>query len=145
MTTHLTQVDYIATCFHRKKLTKVHDIPTYVILKRIKNELKTNAAKVPTDLGGGQHGHLGLVVTLAEYAAISGTPYDRPAHPGAVLPLGPTQWETTMLRETYRGNLRLHRETQMVEQALLQQLTEALPENYFKTYKTTIQTTSLPT
>ena len=94
-----------------------------------------NAAKVPTDLGGGQHGHLGLVVTLAEYAAISATPYNRPAHPGAVLPLGPTQWETTMLRETYRGNLRLHRETQMVEQALLQQLMEALLENYLKTYK----------
>ena len=54
------------------------------------NELKTNATKVPTDLGGRQHGHLGLVVTLAEYEAIPGTPYNHTQHPGAVLPLRAT-------------------------------------------------------
>ena len=52
----------------------MHDISTSVVPKKIKNDLKINAAKVPSNSGGGQHGHLELVVTLAEYAAISGTP-----------------------------------------------------------------------
>ena len=87
MNTHLTQLDYITTCFHHKKLTKMHNIPNYVVLKKLRNKLKTNVAKVPSDLEGGQHGHLGLVVTLAEYAAITGAPYNHPQHPGVALPL----------------------------------------------------------
>ena len=83
-------VDYLKTYFEYPELTKIHDSPDFASLKKIKDELKSNAARVPTNLGGGAHGHLGLILTPAEYALISATPYVRPVHPGPlVLPAGP--------------------------------------------------------
>ena len=64
-------IDYIHTSFQYPVLTKVHDTPTYEVLKRIKDEIKANATNVQCDLGGGKHGHLGLVLTPAEYATIN--------------------------------------------------------------------------
>ena len=43
-----------------------------------------------SDLGGGAHGHLGLVLTPAEYALVSAILYVRPGHSGTLtLPAGP--------------------------------------------------------
>ena len=70
-----TNIDYVDTYFEFRVLTKAHGEPTYEKLKAIKNELKSNACSVASDLGGGTHGHLGLVLTAAEYAAISQIPY----------------------------------------------------------------------
>ena len=50
-------VDYISTVFEYPVLTKIHDVPTYELLKKIKDELKTNATKVQCELGGGKNGH----------------------------------------------------------------------------------------
>ena len=41
----------------------------------MKNELKANAQLVPSTLGSGQHGNLGLVLTTDEYKKVAhGTP-----------------------------------------------------------------------
>ena len=61
-----TNIDYVDTYFELPTLTKIHGEPTYFQLKELKNELKSNATSVTTDLGGGGHGHLGLVLTPAE-------------------------------------------------------------------------------
>ena len=60
-------IDYTSTNFEYPKLTKIQGIPTYEPLRRIKNELKANAVSVPSDLGRGAHGHLGLMLTVQEY------------------------------------------------------------------------------
>ena len=84
-----TVVDYLKTHFEYTELTKVHKCPSYDTLKKIKDELKTNASRVTSDLGGGGHGHLGLVLTSTEYALVAPIPYARPDHPGPlVLPEG---------------------------------------------------------
>ena len=75
-------VDYINTAFEYPELTKIHDVPTYKLLKKIKDELKTNASKVQCDLGGGKHGHLGLILSDADYENVSTTANVRPKHPG---------------------------------------------------------------
>ena len=94
-------VDYIKTHFEYPELTKVHKSPTYDTLKKIKDELKTNASRVTSDLGGGGHGHLGLLLTPAEYALVSATPYVRPVHPENAL--APTVViEFGMVREVSR-------------------------------------------
>ena len=49
------------TYFQHKLLTKIHGKPTYPTLQTLYTELKANAGSVPTTLGGGQHGHLGLL------------------------------------------------------------------------------------
>ena len=80
-----TNIDYVDTYFEFPLLTKIHGEPTYDSLKTLKNELKSNATSVTSDLGGGGHGHLGIVLTPAEYAVISPIPYVRPVHPGPLV------------------------------------------------------------
>ena len=57
--------------FEYPVLTKVHGSLDYNALKTIKDQLKTNATAIYSDLGGGAHGHLGLVLTPQEYALVS--------------------------------------------------------------------------
>ena len=72
----------ISTYVQFKEFTKVHGTPTYETLQKIKDQLKANAASVTSNLGGGANGHLGLVLTPAEYKNISDIPYQQPKHPG---------------------------------------------------------------
>ena len=63
-------------------------------------------------IGGGSHGHLGLVLTPAEYAMISAVPYVRPLHPGPlIIPAGNTNHEATRLTQAHTEEIRLFRET----------------------------------
>ena len=133
-----TNIDYVDTYFELPTLTKIHDEPTYFHLKELKNELKTNATSVTTDLGGGDHGHLGLILTPAEYAAISAHAYVRPVHPGVlVIPPGTAQHEVTRLREEHKEQIRLFRETVDVEKALIKQLVAAIEPKYIKNLRNT--------
>jgi hypothetical protein len=54
----------------------------------LKKELISIAANVPTDLGGGNHGHAGIIVEPTKYPAMmGGTIYVNPVHPG-ICPAG---------------------------------------------------------
>ena len=63
-------VNYVKTHFSHLILTKIHGEPTYFSLNILKQELKANASGVTWDLGGGAHGHLGLLLTPTEYLLI---------------------------------------------------------------------------
>ena len=53
----------------------------------LKNELKSNVSSVPTTLGGGNHGYLGMILTPAEYLRIAPTdPFTWPPNPGVLVP-----------------------------------------------------------
>ena len=56
--------------------------PTYNALKTLKKMIKANASSVISNLGGGLHSHLRLVVPDAEYNQITGYTYTNPTHPG---------------------------------------------------------------
>ena len=93
-----TNIDYVAMYFEFCILTKIHGEPTYETLKAMKNQLKSNACSVTSDLGGGAHGHLGLLLTPTEYAITSPTPYVRPVHPGVLtIAQGTAHHEATRL------------------------------------------------
>ena len=129
-------VDYIHSVFEYPVLTKITGRPTYSSLKIIKNELKANAGKVQCELGGGNNGHLGLVLSDIEYALVNPTvPYVRPAHPGPNAPVGTTQLLNTNLREQYKEDTRIFREANQVEAAIIKQLADALPPHYLKKYR----------
>ena len=70
-----TNIDYVENYFEIPILTRIHGEPTYITLKKLKEELCANAAAVTSDLGGGANGHLGLVLPPAEYATISPVAY----------------------------------------------------------------------
>ena len=130
-----SNIDYINTSFEFPTLTKIQGEPTYATLKKIKDELKANATTVPTDLGRA-NGHLGLVLTPAEYANVSAVNYVRPVHPGAlVIPGGTPQHEANRLHDDHKESIRLYREVVHVEKALIKQLGQALPEAYLKSFR----------
>jgi hypothetical protein len=46
--------------------------------------LNANAISVPSMVGGGAHGHLGIIMIQVEYAVISSTPWVEPFNTGAI-------------------------------------------------------------
>ena len=105
-------VDYAKTYFLHQTLTAIQGEPSYSTLKTLKKELKANSSRVTSDLGGGGHGHLGLVLTPHEYSMISAVIYARPTHPGAlIIPAGTTHHEATRLTIEHNENVRVYRET----------------------------------
>eukprot|EP00957_Ditylum_brightwellii_P107898 8230708-Ditylum_brightwellii.AAC.1 len=65
-------IDYRNLYFNLPKLSKIHGEPRTGLLLILKNEVKTNAMMVPTTLGRGACGHLGLVLAPVQYASIPG-------------------------------------------------------------------------
>ena len=131
-----TNINYVETYFEYPTLTRIHGAPTYDTLKTLKDQLKANATSVTSDLGGGNHGHLGLVLDAPEYVNVSVVLYVRPLHPGNLtIPPGTAQHEATRLRNDHKEAIRLFRETVDVEKALIKQLVAAIDDTYLKTLR----------
>ena len=125
-------VDYQSSYFKYKTPTPIRGVPTYKALKRLKMELQANASSVETDLGGGNHGYLGLVLTDQEYNTIPNTaPFVPPNYPPPlVIPQTATPIQAIELKERYNEQKRLYLECKNVEKALLRHMQEALEEKY---------------
>ena len=112
-------IDYRSIYFAFPNLTPIDGEPDADVLIKFKNQIKANASSVPSNLGGGDHGHLGLVLSPWTYAMVSNTPFAYPAHPGPLaIPQGTTGPMVTVLREQHIENVRLFREVTGVEKAL---------------------------
>ena len=124
-------LDYTSTAFEYPTLTKIHGPPSYQTLTQLKKQLKANAQSVSCTLGNGAHGHLGLVLTPAEYAAVSTTPYEIPTFPGPFsLPRNVDGAEAMRRECAYFEKIRLFRQVQDVNQALIRQIIAAVDKNY---------------
>ena len=122
-----SSTNYRENVFAYHDLTQIQGEPTFSNLKLLTREIKANAMAVHSTLGGGAHGHLGLVVTPAQYALISPTPFVRPVFPASlVIPTGTTAVAANNMEREYKEQLRLFREVIGVENALKQQLTKAV-------------------
>lgn len=69
-------------------VTKIHGQPTNQDIDRLEDELTAIASSFPSELGGGLHGHAGLVKSIVDYELFApGTPFITPPNPG-VYPQG---------------------------------------------------------
>ena len=126
-------VDYAASYFKYKTPTPITGAPTNKTLKRLKQELWANASSVESDLGGGDHDYLGLVLTDAEYASISATPFVAPHYPAALtIPCGTDQVQALNRREQYKEAKRAYYECKNVEKALQRHVQDAIEDKYIK-------------
>ena len=113
-------IDYARTYFKYPNPTPINGKPTNKSLKRLKAELRANASSVDTDLGGGDHGYLGLILTDAEYANVAATPFLPPNFPAALtIPANATTVQALELRKTHKEESRLFRECKNVKKAQL--------------------------
>ena len=126
-------VNYTASFFNYKTLTPIQGTPNNKTLKSLKQELRANASSVETDLGGGDHGFLGLVLTDAEYALISPTPFDAPEYLAALtIPPGTNQIETLNLREQHKEGRRSYYACKNVEKALQRHIQDAIEDKFLE-------------
>jgi hypothetical protein len=72
----------------RKELvTKIHGQSTDHNITALKKNLVAIAASIPSGLGGGNHGHAGIIVEATKYLAIAGVAFTDPIRPG-IYPTG---------------------------------------------------------
>jgi hypothetical protein len=122
------------TYFQHKVLTKIHGKPTYETLQNALTELKANAGSVPSTLGGGQYGHLGLLLSDARYATLPlALPWTSPVNPG---PYEPPDAGTSVQIEAAKDVWRERKHTfelcQATEKALIAQVVETTDPIYLR-------------
>ena len=123
--------DYKNQFFQYPELTKIQDEPETQSLIVIRNEVKANAMTVHTILGGGAYGHLGLVLTPAQYAQVpNSAPYEKPEHPGVYQVAPGTQFQIIAHENEHHEAIRLFREVQSIELTLVQQIVAAIEPKY---------------
>ena len=126
-------IDINQTFFDYPELTKIIGKPTITTLLKMKNELKANAQSVPLTLGGGSHGHLGLVLTDVEYNSVAhGTPYVRPPLSVLTTESSDTQFQLAQKRHEYDTKMLMYSESVVVDQILIQQIVNAMDEKFLK-------------
>ena len=89
--TIVSSINYKDTLFKWANLTPIHGKPTFKTLHKLRNKIKANAKYVYSNLVGGAHSHISLVLTNAQYVLISNTPFVYPTNPGIlIIPYGST-------------------------------------------------------
>ena len=83
--TMASSVDYKCNLFKQVNLTHIHGEPTFETINKLQNEIKRNSESVDSNLGGGAHGNLVLVLTDVQYALIFPTFFVYPTHPGPLI------------------------------------------------------------
>ena len=133
MTSTVPSVEDFTNAFPNH-LTPIAGEPTYQTLKELKDQLKANAASIPTTLGGGHHGYLGLILSPAAYATISPTAFAEPAYPGQhpTIPAGTNAANTSAIIRRHTEDTRQWREFKNVSTALKNQLLSAVDDIYVR-------------
>lgn len=130
--------------FQYPVLDKIHGQPNLDTILSLLRQLKINAQSVPTTLGGGQLGYLALVLPNAAYTSIpNARPFHRPTDPGEFIVTVPTTTRAgastaisaavvTQQKAAYDEKVRLYNECQAIEQALRQQIIDAVEPDYLE-------------
>ena len=118
-------------------LTPIVGEPTYQTLKELKDQLKANAASIPTTLGGSNHGYLGLIFSPAAYATISPTAFVEPAYPGQhhAIATGTNAANTSAIIRRHTKDTRQWRVFKNLSTALKNQLLSAVDDIYVRTLR----------
>jgi hypothetical protein len=124
----------IDTYFQHKVLTKLHGQPTFESLQTLATEIKANAVSVPSTLGGGHLGHLGLTLSDARYATLAATiPWISPVNPGAFTPAAAgTITQRAAAKETWLENKADFDLCQATEKALIAQVVASIDPIYLR-------------
>jgi hypothetical protein len=119
--------------FPHAVLTPVIGKPTSTSIKLLTKELFTNARAIPSTRGGGNHGHLGIAMSAADYLVVTtGTAFDLPEHPGpAPIHLqGATAAAIAETTRVYTTTLKELDTANNVKQALKKQIIDAVDHLY---------------
>jgi hypothetical protein len=81
-----SKLNFRETHFPMPTLTPISGYPGYSDIQQLQREVSANLHSVPSTLGGGSHGHMGLGLATTPYLRGCDTPFHRPGPPGPYLP-----------------------------------------------------------
>ena len=116
---------------------KITGEPTYDDLRHLRAIIYQNAASVPTQRGGGQHGHLGMIMPALAYAGISQTLWVDPPEPPPQVVIAnpnPTQFQISEANRLHAEELKVRREFQNLDRALTRIVVNSIEPLYLKPF-----------
>ena len=114
-------------------------VPTAENVRTLRKEILQCAMAIPSSLGGGQHGHAGLILTAAEYLAMlapgyaagAAVPaYVRPVQPTLAIAANAAGPLIATRTATYQRNLQEFATCNKLEQKLKNMILKAVPRVY---------------
>ena len=119
------------TLFKQTNLTSIRGQPNFEPLHKLWNEIKATAKPVCSNIGGGSHGHIGLLLANAQYALILNTLFVYPTHPGPlIIPDGNTAHMKSNMCIAHTKVVHLLCEVTVVDQALAPNIVSTVEEAY---------------
>jgi hypothetical protein len=119
-------------------IATINSRPSYASLRIAQTELNSNAASVHSNSGGGQHGHLVLTISPAEFRTITNNvDFNVPENP-PTQPVHPTGATGSVITEANRQHLeakQIFKTYHEVDQALRKQILAAVPHVYIRALK----------
>ena len=113
-------ISNVSEYFPHQEIETIVGRPTYEKLHPVREKLVVNAAAIPSLLGGGSHGHSGLVLTDATYHRETGHNFVVPNFPGAVanVPVGTLALQERNIRSEHGSDLRTYNSCTSISNAL---------------------------
>jgi hypothetical protein len=124
--------DELIAGFPHFSLPKFTGEPTFEDLKVIRRLLNTNAMSASSYVGGGHHGHPGIIMTNEEYFAIAANVFPVPDNPGASpeVVVGTTAAVIAELAQLHREATQVYHTYHNVDQEIKKLILEAFDEAY---------------
>jgi hypothetical protein len=103
-------VEEIINGFPNPVLPKIDNEPAFEDIQIATRLLNANAVSIPSMAGGGAHGHLGIITTQVEYAAISASLWVEPFNPNAtpIIPPGTNAVDAAQLARMHAECRRIY-------------------------------------
>ena len=117
----------------KETVTKIIGQPTNQDLTLLVKELIGILANIPTTLGGGGHGHAGIIMDPARYLLTTGVPFVNPVNPGtypAGVPNNATQGVRARAEAEHKELVKEYETFQGVVQAMKDIILEAVDNEY---------------
>jgi hypothetical protein len=122
----------IITGFPNPFLLKIDNKPIFEGIQVTTRLLNANSNSVPSMVGWGAHGNLGIIMAQVDYAAISATPWVEPFNPGAIpiIPAGTNAVDVAQIARMSDEFCRIYTNRINVDQALKRIMLEAYDNMY---------------
>ena len=117
----------------KESVTKIHGQPTDQDITALEKEPIAIAASIPTTLGGGNHGHAGLIVDATKYLPMIGVAFVIPPNPGiypAGLAANAAAGTRARAEAEHKEEVAQYKILKGVEQALKDIIFEAVESDY---------------